>query len=129
MDLAYSCVSDAGLLTLSGLPLTSLDLSYTDISGNFEVLQGSPITSLDLSGTKITDNSLASLHSLQLKRLVLECCYGISSLAGLEGMALSDLSVENCEQLGPEELANFWEGRYREEARLRKELETRFGLR
>ncbi len=80
------------LSELQGLPISDLELSYTDVA-DLTVIKALPLTRLVIYNTKVTD--LTPLRGMQLRQLSMNGT-GVLDLSPLAGMPLLTLDFNTC---------------------------------
>lgn len=94
---------------LAGMPLQSLSLAWDMTGEGLEVIKGMALTDLDLSHTQITDAELKLLHGMPLTKLNLDGTQVTRlGLEELIDLPLVELSAYHCGGLVPGELMEFW---------------------
>lgn len=103
-------VTGSGLRGLRGAPLTRLDISQSDLSGDageggrLPSLAGLPLTDINVWGSKINDVGLECLRGLPLTRADFVLCLGFtgSGFAALKGAPLRSLILGTPNVGGPD---------------------------
>jgi len=92
----FRCLID--ILPSGTVAVTILDKTITDL----DPLRGLAIERLDASNCDRLDGDLSVLTDMPLRRLTLTNCKRLTSLRGVRGAAITELSITGCTALGPD---------------------------